>query len=91
MSLILLSTWSIPDHVGLPNVLDLAVHLVQLMTWKGWGGHTLSNSSLEHSFMVKSYFENVLWHSFPLCYCSQSKLKGLLPFIKSENSIILVN
>ena len=23
----------LPDHVGLPHVLDLVVHLVQLMTW----------------------------------------------------------
>ena len=23
----------LPDHVELPHVLDLAVHLVQLMTW----------------------------------------------------------
>ena len=28
----------LPDHVGLPPVLDLAVHLVQLTTWMGrWG------------------------------------------------------
>ena len=25
----------LPDHVGLPHVLDLAVHLVQMMTWLG--------------------------------------------------------
>ena len=43
-----------PDHVELPHVLDLAVHLVQLMTWMGRGGHT-ETFSLEHSFMVKSY------------------------------------
>ncbi len=29
-----------PDHVGLPHVLNLAVHLVQQMTWISWGGHT---------------------------------------------------
>ena len=27
----------LPDHVGLPHVLDLAVHLVQLITWIGRG------------------------------------------------------
>ena len=26
-----------PDHVGLPHVLDLAVHLVYLSTWMGLG------------------------------------------------------
>ncbi len=30
----------LPDHVELPQVLDLAVHLVQLMAWMGRGGHT---------------------------------------------------
>ena len=30
----------LPEHVELPHVLDLAVHLVQLMTWMGRGGHT---------------------------------------------------
>ena len=30
----------LPDHVGLPHVLDLAVHLVPLQTWVGRGGHT---------------------------------------------------
>ena len=30
----------LPDHVELIHVLDLAVHLVQLMTWMGRGGHT---------------------------------------------------
>ncbi len=37
----------LPEHVELPHVLDLAVHLVQLTTW--------GTFSLEHSFMVKSY------------------------------------
>ena len=27
----------LPDHVGLPHVLDLAVHLVPLQTWVGRG------------------------------------------------------
>ena len=27
----------LPDHVGLPHVLDLAVHLVTLQTWVGRG------------------------------------------------------
>ena len=48
-----------PDHVELPHVLDLAVHLVHL-TWRGIGGHTetffpISTCSLEDSFLVKSY------------------------------------
>ena len=30
----------LPDHVELPHVLDPAVHLVELMTWMGKGGHT---------------------------------------------------
>ena len=30
----------LPEHVELPRVLDLAVHLVQLMTWMGRGGHS---------------------------------------------------
>ena len=30
----------LPEHVELLHVLDLAVHLVQLMTWMGRGGHT---------------------------------------------------
>ena len=37
----------LPDHVGLPHVLDLAVHLVQLMTWMGRGGHYETFSLLE--------------------------------------------
>ena len=50
----------LPDLVGLPHVLDLAVHLVQQMTWMGRGGETMRlfpfrTLSLEHSFMVKSY------------------------------------
>ena len=28
----------LPDHVGLPHILDLAVHLVPLQTWVGSGG-----------------------------------------------------
>ena len=28
------------EHVELPHVLDLAVHLVPLQTWVGRGGHT---------------------------------------------------
>ena len=36
----------LPDHVGLPHVLDLAVHLVQLMTWMGRGGHTETFSTV---------------------------------------------
>ena len=35
------------DHVGLPHVLDLAVHLVQLMTWMGRGSQTETFSLLE--------------------------------------------
>ena len=30
----------LPEHVELPHVLDLDVHLVQLTTWIGRGGHT---------------------------------------------------
>ena len=30
----------LPEHVELPRVLDLAVHLVQLVTWMDRGGHT---------------------------------------------------
>ena len=30
----------LPEHVELLHVLDLAVHLVQLTTWMGRGGHT---------------------------------------------------
>ena len=30
----------LPEHVELPHVLDLAVHLVQLTTCMGRGGHT---------------------------------------------------
>ena len=30
----------LPEHVELPHVLDLAVHLVQLMTCMGRGGYT---------------------------------------------------
>ena len=37
----------LPDHVGLPHVLDLAVHLVQLMTWMGRGVHYETFSLLE--------------------------------------------
>ena len=37
----------LPDHVELPLVLDLAVHLVQLMTWMGRRGHTETFSLLE--------------------------------------------
>ena len=37
----------LPDHVELPLVLVLAVHLVQLMTWMGRGGHTETFSLLE--------------------------------------------
>ena len=44
----------LPEHVELPNVLDLAVHLVQLMTWMGREVHF--TSSLEHSFILKSYW-----------------------------------
>ena len=29
----------LPDHVGLPYVLDLAVHLVHLSTWMGLESH----------------------------------------------------
>ena len=35
------------DHVGLPHVLDLAVHLVHLSTWIGLGGHPETLSLLE--------------------------------------------
>ena len=45
------------DHVGLPHVLDLAVHLVIFLAW--WGSSqdilTLSTNQLEHSYMLKSY------------------------------------
>ena len=30
----------LPDHEGLPHVLDLAVHLLRLTTWMGREGHT---------------------------------------------------
>ena len=42
------------DHVGLPHVLDLAVHLVHLSTWIALGGHP-ETFSLEYSSMVKSW------------------------------------
>ena len=41
----------LPDHVELPHVLDLAVHLVQLMTWMGRGGHTETFSLSAHGIM----------------------------------------
>ena len=37
----------LPEHVELPHVLDLAVHLVQLTTWMGRGGHTETFSLFE--------------------------------------------
>ena len=37
----------LPGHVELLHVLDLAVHLVQLTTWMGSGGHTETFSLLE--------------------------------------------
>ena len=40
----LLELWVVdnllPKHIELPHVLYLAVHLVQLATWLGTGGHT---------------------------------------------------
>ena len=30
----------LPDHVGLPHVLDLAVHLVNFFSWMGQGYHS---------------------------------------------------
>ena len=49
----------LPEHVELPHVLDLAVHLVQLTTWMGRGGYTetfpFHTVSLECPIMVKSY------------------------------------
>ena len=49
------------EHVGLPHVLDLAVHLVNFFGWMSQGGHseratfTISTLLPEHSFMIKSY------------------------------------
>ena len=37
----------LPERVELPHVLDLAVHLVQLTTWMGRGGHTETFSLFE--------------------------------------------
>ena len=37
----------LPDLVRLPHVLDLSVHLVQLMTWMDRGGHYETFSLLE--------------------------------------------
>ena len=49
----------LPEHVELPHVLDLTVHLVQLTTWMGRGGHTetfpSSTFSLEHFFTPNSH------------------------------------
>ena len=50
----------LPEHVELPSVLDLTVLLIQLTTWMGRGGYNetffpFNTSSLEYSFMVKSY------------------------------------
>ena len=28
------------EHVGLPNILDLAVHLVNIFVWMSQGGHS---------------------------------------------------
>ena len=42
------------EHVELPHVLDLAVHLVHLTTWMGRGGHP-DTFFLKLSFMLKSY------------------------------------
>ena len=45
------------EHVELPHVLDLAVHLVHLTTWMGRGGHPeTSTFFLERSFMLKSWW-----------------------------------
>ena len=44
----------LPDHVGLPNVLDLAVNLVQLMTWMGWEVILRLFPFKHFLFMVKS-------------------------------------
>ena len=43
------------DHVGLPHVLDLAVHLVIFLA--GWVGGivTIGTFLIEHSNMLKSY------------------------------------
>ena len=35
----------LPDHVGLPHFLDLAVHLVQLTTWMGRVGQLFPQST----------------------------------------------
>ena len=48
----------LPDHIELPPILDLSVHLVHLMTWMGRGGHIrrlfpFEHFFLEHSFIVK--------------------------------------
>ena len=44
-----------PDHVGLPHVLDLAVHLVQLTTWMGRG-------VILRLFPFKNFFPIALLH-----------------------------
>ena len=50
----------LPDHVGLPHVLDLAVHLVQLMTWMGRGGVILRLFPFEH-FIPRALDFLLLW------------------------------
>ena len=46
----------LPEHVELPHILFLAVHLVQLTTWMGWGGHTETFSLSVHLFYLPTSF-----------------------------------
>ena len=54
----------LPEHVELPQVLDLIVHLVQLTTWMGRGGHTetFSFSELFHVIIVSPQSQlDLIW------------------------------
>ena len=42
----------LPEHVELPHVLDLAVHLVQLMTCMGRGGYTETFFSISYGWLI---------------------------------------
>ena len=62
------------EHVELPRVLDLAVHLVHLTTWKGRECHP-ETFFLEFSFMLKSYgWGGVGWVAHVILVSPQSQL-----------------
>ena len=63
----------LPDHVGLPHVLDLAVHLVQLMTWMGRGGHT----EIVLGLISTHYDENTLRVGRKVLKLTQRKMEAL--------------